>query len=132
MLFRWYMLSIDHLFVSSIPDGFDKRHKTSYHSLCSFIFIFRYYTWKRFCRFKVSSSMFFLRRSKKLTLVAFVYSNIVEIWVHWMYMAVERKYEYHLYPIRGRRHRDSSSCGQVRHCLPTNFYLKIKFVVIFK
>ena len=56
-----------------------------------------------------------LRRLKKLILVAFSSSNIVEIWAHWKCMAVERKYEYHLYPIWGRLHRDSTSIGQVKY-----------------
>ena len=56
-----------------------------------------------------------LCRLKKLIRVAFSSSNIVEIWAHWMCMAAERKYEFHLYPIRGRRHRDSTSVGQVKH-----------------
>ena len=65
--------------------------------------------------YKVLFSKSVLHRLKKLIRVAFSSSNIVEIWVHWMCMAVERKYEYHLYPIRGRRHRGSTSIGQVKY-----------------
>ena len=92
-----------------------------YSVVHALLYLFRHQNWimyknsRKTTAYKVLCSKNVLRRLKKLIRVAFSSSNIVEIWAHWMRMAVDRKYEYHLYPIRGRRYRDSTSIWQVKH-----------------
>ena len=92
-----------------------------YSIVHALLYLFRHHNWiwnknsRKTTTYKVLFSKSVLHRLKKLIRVGFSSSNIVEIWVHWMCMAVERKYEYHLYPIRERRHRGSTSIGQVKH-----------------
>ena len=78
-----------------------------YSIVHSLLYLFRHQNWirsKNSCKtttYKVLISKNVLRKLKKFIRVDFSSSNIVEIWAHWMCMAVERQYEYHLYPIRG-------------------------------